>query len=541
MRKSFTFLFIISAIFIVLAACSNNNEGASEGDSNSEATGETEQSLFIGMISPPVSFNTIGNDDAASRYVQSFMFDSLLQMVEPLEFAPKLADEFETEDGQHYTIKLNEDATWTDGTPVTSDDVIFTLNLIANPDVATEVGAYVLSIEGVDENGKLPEGETEISSIEKISDKEFSFSTKQPVDPNMLKEQLGVQLRVMPKHVLEDIPVNELEKHEFMHNPTVTNGAYKFVTYEKDQHVQLEANEDYYRGAPNIPEIFIKIVPAPNLVAQLQTGEIHMNAIEGPGSIPVQEFELVESLDNVETEMLQTVGFKLMIFNTEKITEPKVRQAIAYSLDRQSIIENLLQGQGEIIDGPYTSINPYKNDDLENYTYDPEKAKQLLEEANWDFDRTLNLTVPTGDKIREESANIIAENLKAIGLKVEIEKFDFPTTMQRANDGEHELLLMGFNRTLDPDYTAIYGVNGTYNWMNYDNPEAQALLEEGKKEPDNEKRLDIYNDLQAIWHEDVPLISLYSNYEMSAVSKYLINVEPKPFGMLYDVQNWDFK
>lgn len=535
MLKRLGILLVFCCVLLSLGACSD--EAANDTTS---ASGD-KKTLMIGMVNPPVSFNTIGNHDVASQFVQGFVFDSLLDMQEPLVFLPKLAESFETTDNQNYTIKLHPDAVWSDGKPVSADDLMFTLNMIANPNVQTEVGNYITQIEGVNENGKLKEGEEGISSLEKVDEKTVNFKTKQPVDPNMLKEQLGVKLLILPKHAFEGVSPSELGNNEFMRNPTITSGPFKFVDYKKDQYVQVESNNDYYRGEPKLDEVFIKVIPAPNLAAQLQAGEIHMNAPGGIGQIPVQDFGLVEGLENVTTEAYETIQFQNLMFNTESIENPKVRQAIAYALNRQSLVDNLLKGAGEVIDGPYSKLNPYLNEEMDKYTFDAAKAKQLLEEADWDFNRSLKLIVPTGNNIREQSANIISENLKAIGLKVEIVKYDFPTTMQKADEGEHDLLLMGFTLTLDPDVSSVYGAEGSYNWMKYDNPEAQKLLEQGKAEPETEKRKAIYNELQEVWQEDLPLISLYSDKQLSAVSNKVLYGGPKPFGTLSELHQWDIE
>lgn len=535
MLKRLGVLLAFCCLFVVLGACSEKTPSASTSASGDKKT------LIIGMVNPPVSFNTIGNHDVASQFVQGFVFDSLLDMEEPLVFLPKLAESFETTDNQTYTIKIHPDAEWSDGKPVSADDLMFTLNLIANTNVQTEVGNYITQLEGVNESGKLEKGEEEISSLEKVDEKTVSFKTKQPVDPSMLKEQLGVKLLILPKHAFEGVSPADIGNAEFMRNPTITSGPFTFVDYKKDQYVQVEANKDYYRGEPKLDEVFIKVIPAPNLAAQLQAGEIHMNAPGGIGQIPVQDFGLVEGLDNVTTETYETIQFQTLMFNMESIEDAKVRQAIAYALNRQSLVDNLLKGAGEVIDGPYSNINPYLNEEMENYAFDADKAKQLLEETDWDFNRVIKLIVPTGNNIREQSANIISENLKDIGLKIEIVKYDFPTTMQKADEGEHDLLLMGFTLTLDPDVSAVYGADGPYNWMKYNNPVAQKLLEQGKAEPESEKRTTIFNELQEVWQQDLPLISLYSDNQLSAVSKDVSYGGPKPFGTLSELHQWDIE
>jgi peptide/nickel transport system substrate-binding protein len=533
MKKFKTIFSMFSiVILLLLSACAGANNTASTSG------GSKENTMYLGLVNAPVSFNPINSSDIAAAWLEKFMFDTFLEMTAPLEFTPKLAESFETEDNQTFTIKINKDANWSDGTPVTSADVAFTLNLVANPKTETAVGAYLTQLDGLTVNGKLPDGVTEIPSLTIVDDKTIQFKTKEPVDPNMVKEQLGSKFMILPEHILKDVAPENLQKDPFMMSPTVTNGPFKFVKYAKDQYIEYAKNDDYYLGKVELDKLFVKIMPAANLVAQLQTGEIHMNAAGGIGKIAVQDFETVEGFDNVTTKTEKTYGYQNMSFNMDTMSDQKVRQAIAYAIDRQKIVDQLLKGEGEIIDGPYTSISPYLNKDLETYTYDPEKAKQLLEEAGWDFDKTIEFVVPIGNKVREQSANIIAENLKAVGLKLNTTTYDFPTIMSKAKAGDYDLMLIGFTNTIDPDLTTIYGSSGSSNYTMYNNPKVDELLEKGKQEPDTEKRKQIYNELQEIWSEELPIFTLYSDYDFAAVSKDVAFGGPKIFGFHNELYKW---
>lgn len=494
--------------------------------------------MFLGMTNPPILFNPINSTDVASQFVEKFFFDSFLEMVAPLEFAPKLADAFETTDNQTFTIRINPNANWTDGTPVTAHDAAFTLNLIANPKVETTVGSYIAMFDGLGENGKLKEGETEIPSVKVIDDKTLEFRTKAPVDPNMLKEQLGVKLMILPKHILENVDPAALSQDPFMQNPNVSNGPFKFVKYEKDQYVELAANPDYYRGKPALEKLFIKVLPGPNMVAQLQTGELHMNVAGGIGKIAPQDFDTVKSFENVVTKDEPNFSFQTLMFNMDVISDPRVRKAMAYAIDRDQIVDKLLKGYGEVIDGPYTSVNPYLDTTLEKYTHDPEKAKQLLQEAGWDFNREIVLNVPTGNKVREQSADVITQSWQAVGLKVKVQKFDFPTVLSKAKAGDYEVTLMGLTLTLDPDVSTLYTTNGSFNFMQYSSPRVDELMLKGKAEPNMDVRKGIYAELQKIWNEDLPLISLYSDNDFAAISKQVAHGEPKVFGFHHELEKW---
>lgn len=542
--KGFSIVTIFS--LLLLAACSggtssnvtqDNSNSNSISNSTSSNTDEDPTSMFIGLVNPPTGFNPINSGDIAAMFIQKFFQDTLLEMDGALNFVPRLAESFESEDGQHYTVKINKNAKWSDGTPVTSHDVAFTINTIANPKSETTQGANISMLDGLEQNGKLSEGETELSSIKIVDDKTIELTTEVPVDPNYMKEVFALNVLILPKHILGDVPVAELSKHPYMQKPTVTSGAFKFVKYEKDQYVELEANKDYYMGTPELDKLFIKIMPAPNLVAQLQTGELDFNISKGIGKIAVQDYDTVSGFENVETSIEPTIGFQTMMFNNGRLNAD-VRKALAMAVDRQLIVDKLLKGFGEVIDGPYTSVSPFLDRSLGKIEYNQEKAKQMLEAAGFDFNTPLELVVPIGNKVREQSAPIIAQSLSKIGVKTEITNYDFPTIMQKGKAGDFDLLLIGFTLTLDPDSSNVYGTDATYNFMGYSNSEMDELLLKGKQEADVNVRKDIYSDIQKIIIDEVPVLTLYSDHDFAGVNKRVKYGKPRTFGTHHNLQKW---
>ncbi|WP_075618726.1 ABC transporter substrate-binding protein [Paenisporosarcina indica] len=519
---------------LILTACSGE---ATEKDNTGNEKKQDSKSMFIGLVNPPTGFNPINAGDVAAMFIQKYFQDTLLEMDGPLNFVPRLAESFESEDGQHYTVKINKDAKWTDGTPVTSEDLAFTINTIANPKSETSQGANISMLAGLEANGKLPEGQTELSSVKIIDDKTVELTTAVPVDPNYMKEIFGLNVLTLPKHILGDVPVEELSKHSYMQNPTVSSGAFKFVKYEKDQFVELAANKDYYLGTPELEKLFIKIMPAPNLVGQLQTGELDFNVSKGIGKIAVQDYETVEGLKNVVTNVEPTIGFQTMYFNNTKFNN-EVRTALSMAIDRQLIVDKLLKGFGEVIDGPYSSVSPFLDKSVGAIEYNPEKAKEMLEKAGFDFNTPLEFVVPIGNKVREQSAPIIAQSLEAIGVKTKITNYDFPTIMAKGKEGAFDLLLLGFTLTLDPDVSSIYATGATYNFMGYSDPEMDALLVKGKQEPDTEKRKVIYSEIQKKIIEEAPIVTLYSDHDFSGVNKRVEFGKPVTFGMHHNLQKW---
>ena len=523
---------VTAGVLLAAAACS--------GDAGGGAAGDT---LYIGTVNPPASFNPINQADIAGQWATRFAMDTLLDQPEPLKFIPKLAESIETTDNKNFTVKMHTGTKWSDGKPITAKDVVFTINLIANKDSLTTLGGNISSLTGVDATGKLPKGQTKVPGLLAKDDSTVAFTTKTPVDPNYIKEMLGTKVIVVPEHVLGSIPPAQVDDSKYAQLPDVTSGPYKFTKYTQNASIEYGTNPDYYAGAPKIAKVIMKIMPAANLAGELQTGSVLMNSGGGIGNIPFQDLKTVQGLKDVNTKVNPTIGFQTIQFNVKRFPDPRMRLGLAHAINRQQIVDELLLGNGEVVDGPYTSQSPYLDKSLKNLTYDPALAKKLLTEAGWDFGSKINFVVPTGNKIRERSADIMLQNFKAIGLNVVQTNYDFPTTLSKARAKDHDMVLMGLNFNIDPDVSNMYASTGSFNLTGYDSKQSDQMLEAGKAEPNTAARHKIYNDLQKLWQTDLPVLTLYSDHAVASTNKAISVGGAAPFwnGTVATIGQWAFE
>ncbi|MFF1817019.1 ABC transporter substrate-binding protein [Kribbella sp. NPDC058245] len=523
---------LTTAALLIAAGCS--------GGSGTSGAGDT---LYIGTVNPPASMNPINQADIGGQWAVRFAMDTLVDQPEPLKFVPKLADSITTTDNKTFTVKLHPGAKWSDGQPITAKDVVFTLNLIANRDSLTSLGSNVSALQGVDATGKLPKGQTKIPGLSATNDTTVVFATKSPVDPNYIKELIGTKVVIVPEHVLGKIEPAKVDDSKFAQLPDVTSGPYKFSKYTANASIEYVANPGYYLGAPKINSVIMKIMPAANLAGELQSGAILMNSGGGIGNIPFQDLKTVQGIQSVNTKVNPNIGFQTIQFNVKKFPDPRMRQGLAHAINRQQIVDELLRGNGEVVDGPYTSQSPYLNKDLKNLTYDPALAKKLLTEAGWNFATKINFVVPTGNEIRERSADIMLQNFKAIGLNVVQTNYDFPTTLAKARAKDHDMVLMGLNFNVDPDVSSMYGSDGSFNLTGYNSPQSDKLLAAGKAEPAFAARQKIYNQLQKLWQDDLPVLTLYSDHSVAATNKSIAVGGVAPFwgGTVANIGQWAFE
>lgn len=532
MRNSIATL-LVAALFI-LPACGNATSTSSTGGASSKKV------VNIGISHSPSSLNPLSPVGLASSYVTGLMFLPLVDIDEDLTFKPMLADSIETTDNTTFTIKLNENAKWTDGTPVTSDDVIFTLKLMANPKVAS-VYAYTFGIlEGLDDTGYLPEGKTDISGVKKVDEHTLELKTKSATTLNIFKDTIGRYLLTVPQSALKDIAPESINTSAYMQKPTVTNGPFKLVEYSRDHYVQMDANKDYFKGAPKLEQLNFKVLQGTAISTQLQSGEIDMN-IPSVGVIPIDDYDKIKGLEGITTVDGPAIASQFMYINEKSVPDAKQRQAISYALNRELIVNNLLKGNGEVVDGFFTSYSPYVDPTLKPVSYDLEKAKSLLKESGWDTGKTLNLSVLSGDSTLENSANIMAENLKSAGINVKIQLADLATLIDKLVKMDYDLGILTVSLTpINPLPDVAYFLQEG-NPNGYSNGEVDKLINALKAETDEAKIKEYYSKLQKIVAQDVPMPSIYSTKALGAINDRVIGAKPKDFGMFINVNEWDVK
>lgn len=558
--RLFTFT-LIAALLVLVAACGSDNDSEASKDQTSssdtakpaaDAAGTTTESatdtatttpakekvVTIGIVNSPPTLNQINDQgDSATRTVLPLINDALLDINASFEFLPKLADSIETTDNQNYVVKLNANAKWNDGQPFTTADVRFTLLTALNPKVES---SFRLSfIEGTNDAGKLEEGQSELSGLKIVDEHTFEVKTKTPIDPNIFKETFATKVYFLPEHVLKDVAPDQLATNPYFQKPEVTIGAFKFADFKKDQYTEVVRNDNYYRPVAKLDKIYIKVLPATNLIAQLQTGDIQMNSLP-VGLIPITDYDKLKALTNVNVDSSGPSEPAELFFNNKTVNDIKIRQAIAYAINRQLIVDQLLKGQAEVIDGSVPSDNPYYNKDIQLFTYDPDKAKALLKEAGWDSSKTLRFLVPSGNKIREQASDILVQNLKDVGLKVEVQKFDFSTLIQKVLKEEYDLTIFNRDYYIEPsNYFSLFKSDNANNFIFYNNPQADQLITQGSTESDPTKRHDIYSKLQQILHDDLPTLSIYSEKRLEAVSNTVVGGKPLNLGTFNNVNEWD--
>ena len=548
-RNRILSLLLAGVMALGLTACGASNAGAAADETGSaavsteSASSDTatsgEKIINVGVTNTIGSLNPLLlNGGEINKYATGLMFLPLMELDADLNFEGMLADSITTEDNKNFIVHIDDAATWSDGTPVTADDVVYTALRLASPVIGNTAMMYYV-FEGVGDDGFVEEGAESIDGIQKVDDKTVQFTTKEEMPITTFENSYARYLLTLPKHVIEQYSEEELSTAEWFNHPDVVSGPFIVTDFDVDHYISYEANKDYWKGAPKIDKLNIKIVDGSQLYAGLQSGEIDITQ-QTMSDIPQEDYESVEALDNVEVVYGSPVTNQSVFIQTKNVPDVKVRQAMLYAIDRQQILEELLNGHGEIVDGFLSSASPFYDDSLTPVSYDPEKAKTLLEEAGWDGSQTIRFYVNSGDSTFVNAASIIAAEWAAVGIKAEIQTVDFATLMSVAGTEDYDVLAVQYTYApVDPYPDVAWLLGGEGSWTGYSNDTLNEALTKSQLTSDPEETKELFSVVDKKVQEDVPMFSAYVISAQGAVSKRITGAAPSVYGFFNDVQNWD--
>lgn len=548
-RNRILSLLLAGVMALGLTACGASNAGAAADETGSaavsteSASSDTaasgEKIINVGVTNTIGSINPLLlNGGEINKYATGLMFLPLMELDADLNFEGMLADSITTEDNKNFIVHIDDAATWSDGTPVTADDVVYTALRLASPVIGNTAMMYYV-FEGVGDDGFVEEGAESIDGIQKVDDKTVQFTTKEEMPITTFENSYARYLLTLPKHVIEQYSEEELSTADWFNHPDVVSGPFIVTDFDVDHYISYEANKDYWKGAPKIDKLNIKIVDGSQLYAGLQSGEIDITQ-QTMSDIPQEDYESVEALDNVDVVYGSPVTNQSVFIQTKNVPDVKVRQAMLYAIDRQQILEELLNGHGEIVDGFLSSASPFYDESLTPVSYDPEKAKALLEEAGWDGSQTIRFYVNSGDSTFVNAASIIAAEWAAVGIKAEIQTVDFATLMSVAGTEDYDVLAVQYTYApVDPYPDVAWLLGGEGSWTGYSNDTLNEALTKSQLTSDPEETKELFSVVDKKVQEDVPMFSAYVISAQGAVSKRITGAAPSVYGFFNDVQNWD--
>lgn len=536
---------LITALVFSMAGCSSKGgtEGSgttaevSEGVSTGAASGE--KIVNVGVTDSLGGINPFVIDQTEiNKYAVGLMFLPLVELDSEMNFQSMLADSITTEDNINFVVHIDENATWSDGKPVTAEDVEYTVRRLASP-VVNNTTLMLYAFEGTSDEGFLEEGAESMEGVQVIDEKTVQFTSKYPMALTTFENTYARYIHTMPKHVIEQFGEEELLRTEWFNKPDVISGPFFLTGYDNDHYISYEANADYWKGAPKIDKLNIKIMDASQIYAGLQSGEIDITH-HTMTAIPQEDYESIEALENVEVVYGSPITNQSAFIQTANITDARVRQALVYAIDRQQLVDQLLKGHGEVVEGFLSSASPFFDEGLTPVSYDPEKARALLAEAGWDSSRTLRFYVNSGDSTFVNGAQVLVAQWAAVGIKVEVQTVDLATLMTIAGTTDYDIMAVQYTYApVDPYPDIDWLLSGEGSWTGYQNDEIKEALTKTQQTSDIEEIRGLYSIVDKKVQEDVPMFSVYVISAQGAVSSRLSGAAPSAYGFFNDVQNWD--
>ena len=449
------------------------------------------------------------------------------------------------------TITIREGIKWSDERPLTVEDLIYPYEIIGHPDyTGVRYDGNSQNIVGMAE---YHEGKAKtISGIKKINDQSIEITFKK-VTPAIYSIGDGLWGYAAPKHQLQSIEVKDLLSSDAVRKNPITLGAFKFDKVINGESVQFVANKNYYKGKPKLDKVVVQVVPSTSISEALRVGKYDIAT-----PYPTNQFDSVKNLPNVailgRPEMAYSyLGFKLGKFDTSKkiniynpsskMNESKLRQAIAYGMDIESVTEVIYQGLHKRANSLIPPVFSFYDASLKGYTYDREKAKALLEEAGYiDIDGDgfrenqhgekliIRLAAMAGSDTDEVIVSYYRQNWADIGLNVELTTgrlIEFNSFYQKvqADDSEIDMFMAAWGTGTNPSPSGLYGEEAAFNMSRYVSADLTKMLEaiDSKKSMAADYRAKAFHSWQEYMNEQATTIPMYFRTEIIPVNKRVKN------------------
>lgn len=444
----------------------------------SSAAGE----LIIGKSEEAVGLDPAMVTAASSFDLIAAVYETLVVFDEDGQPQPWLAESWETPDDLTYVFTLLEGVTFHNGQPLTADDVVFTFERMMDPEGGSPWTSQFAPVE----------------SVEATDERTVTFRLKETYGP-FLASLSSNYAAIVPRADGVDLQTT-----------MVGTGAFALLERNEDVETRLEANPDYWMdGLPKLANVTYKILPDESArVAAIRTGEIHLTPLADPISIETARSSADITLIEQETTDYYLLGFNCAV---APFDDPKVRQALSMAVDRQAIIESVFFGQGQVTGPLVPTLGDWANpiEELPNYSVDRDAAKALLEEAG-QGDLTFKITVGANRQEFVNIALVIQDQLKEIGVTVELDQVEWGTFIDKwiARDFESFVSYNGSGN--DPDralYPALY-TDGSVNAFQFSDPKVDELLDRGRELTTHEERKPVYQELEIVVAEQAPLLFL---------------------------------
>lgn len=457
-------------------------------------------------------------DTTASR-VADLIYSGLVHITPALEPVPDLAESWENPDPTTFIFKLRPDLTFSDGSPLTAEDVVYTYTTIINPDFNAPQRALF----------------SPISAVEAVDPQTVKFTLSAPYAPLLSYLDIGI----VPKALVEggtDIALKP-----------VGAGPMKLVSWNRGSEIVLEANDGYWRGAPEIENVTFKVIGDNSARAQaFEAGDL--DVIQSP--LSPQDIERLKGDDRFGNVITAGLGVNYVNFNAKDplLADPKMRQAFSKLIDQETIVNDIYQGVDEVAHSIILPSSWAFSDAISQPTFDIEGAIADFNALGWTdsngdgvldkdgADLAVTLSTHSEDPNRVQTVEYLQAIFESAGVKATAQITDWPSfSTNYVQQGKHQIAVLGWLNIVDPDRLmyAQFTTGGPTNWGGYSNPEVDALLQEGRSTLDQAARATAYQGAATILAEELPYYVVSAQgYQLFHSKDIPVEVQATPRGNL---------
>jgi peptide/nickel transport system substrate-binding protein len=496
--------------------------------------------VILTSFADAVSLTPLTASDSASNDIIGMVFEGLVTTDINGKPQPALAEKWIFDAKTlTYTFTLRKGVKFHDGKPFTSADVKFSYEMYMDP---KSVNSYT-------------DLTAPIKSVTAVDDFTVKFVLKEA--NAFFLTDAAEDCSILPKHQFPK-GLDDYNNNNSIHRNPIGTGPFKFKQWKTSERIVLSANLNYWNGRPYLDEVITKILPDSNIeVLNLLKGDVDF--VE---KIDQRQLSSINKDTDLKTQFYDEGRFDFIGFNNAKepFNDQKVRQALAYGLDRQSIVSNIFLGKAYLSSGPMHPKIPQNNNNVEPYPYDVKKAAALLDEAGWklvDGVRQKNGkkfeiegAYNNGNKIRENIMKIAQQNWKKLGIKVTIRSYEWSIFLDKYYKGQLDTMVLawgGYDATVN-HYGFFHSSqikddngDGGNNSNRISDPKIDKILEDYQVEPDADKRNKLYQELHAYISEKEYLIFTHHPKQTAAMNKNLMNVQISMASAFYNIKDWYWK
>ena len=453
------------------------------------------------------------------------------------------------------TVKIREDVKWSDGEPLTIDDLIYPYYIIADKDYpGVRYDSDMRNIKGIEEyhNGTADT----ISGITRVDDYTYTLALN-TISPGLYSGGDGILTYAEPVHAMKDIPVGELIESDVVRKNPLSLSAFVVDKIIAGESVQYKRNENYYKGAAKLDGVIVKVVPSSSIAKAIETGEFDVTLTLG--SAKYNEIKDLKNIDIVAVPELyySYLGFKVGKWNEEslevatdmensKMGDVKLRQAMGYALDIETVTETFYDGLRERANAIVPPVfSSFHDANLEGYTYNTDKANALLDEAGYkDVDGdgiredakgekfSIKMAGMSGSDTDEAIVEYYRQNWKDVGLDVQLTtgrliEFNSFYDKVKADDAEIDMFMAAWGTGTNPSPLGLYGESSAFNYSRYVTPELESLLVaiDSKEAIDPAVRADAFRAWEEYMFEQATTIPTYFRTEIMPINKRVKNYD----------------